>query len=126
MGKDLARLHTRALAEGFHIPPNVAPIQGPTRPGGEHRPGGLFLCFQIVPQKPPQFIREKYGAALALVGDLRPARLHGLGGDEAEFRNPYAGGADGLQDQGETLIALPLGGMDQAGVLAPGQFFVFV
>ena len=47
VGKDLARLHTGALAQGFHVPPDIRSVQWLARPGGEHRPGGLFLLSLI-------------------------------------------------------------------------------
>ena len=126
MGKYFVRFHPRAFAQDFHIPPDVGAVQRFARPGGEHRPGGLFLPLQVFFQQAAQLVREKDGPPLALVGDLRPVRLHGLGGDKAQLGHPYAGGADGLHNQGQPLIVPPLGGGYQTGVLGPCQLSVFI
>ena len=127
VGKDFSRLHPGAVAELFHVPPDVRAIQGLSRPGGEYRIfdvrrlGGLFLCLEVCSQQAAQLVREKDGTPLALVGDLRPARLHGLHGDTFQLAHPDAGGADGLQDQSEAPVAVQLRRPDQPDVLAPGQ-----
>ena len=70
----------------------------------KHRSGGDFLFLEITFQQSPQLVREKDGAALALVAHLRSARLDGLNGDEPQLGHPDAGGADGLDDQGQSLV----------------------
>ena len=81
--KDFPRLHVCALTQLFHIPPDVGAIQWLARPGGEHRPGGLFLFPEIFFQQPLQLVRKEHHPAFALIENLRPANAHGLGGDEA-------------------------------------------
>ena len=72
-GKDFARLHPGALAQGLHVPPGVRFVQRLARLGGEHRPGGLFLRPDIFLQQPPQLVGQEHDPPLALVADLRPA-----------------------------------------------------
>lgn len=50
VGKDLPRLHTRALTQGLHVPPDVRAVKRFSRPGGKYRPGG-FLCLAVFPQQ---------------------------------------------------------------------------
>ena len=38
VGKDLAGLHVGLLAQGFHLCPDIAPIQRPAASGDENRP----------------------------------------------------------------------------------------
>lgn len=45
MGEHLFWRDSGALAQGLHVPPDIASVQGLARPGGEYRPGGLF-CFR--------------------------------------------------------------------------------
>lgn len=126
MGKHFLRLNPGALAQPFHIPPDVAPINGFPAARYEHRPGGDFLCPEIFFQKSAQLAREKDGAPLPLVVDLGPAGLHRLNGNIAQLGHSDASGANGLDDEGKTLIFLLLSGADQAGVLSAGQLLVGV
>ena len=43
VGKHLSRRYSRRFTQCLHIPPDIAPVQGISRPGGKYRPGGLFL-----------------------------------------------------------------------------------
>lgn len=70
----------------------------------KHRSGGDFLFLEITFQQSPQLVREKDGAALALVVYLGAPGLDSLGGDKAQLRYPDTGGADGLDDQGQSLV----------------------
>ena len=124
VGEDLARRHAGALAEGLHIPPDVRPVQRPPVPREKHRSGGDFLFLQVGFQQAAQLVRQEHRPALALVADLRPAGLDGLGGDKAQLRHPNPGGTDGLDHQGQSRIFLPLGGLHQPDVLGPGQLLV--
>ena len=74
VGEHLARLHSGALAQPLHIPPDVGAVHGLSRPRHEHRSSGDFLFLKIFFQRPAQLVRQKNRAALALVDDLRPAR----------------------------------------------------
>lgn len=47
VGEDLLLGHPGAVAQGLHIPPNIASVQRPPRPGDENRPGGSFLPLGI-------------------------------------------------------------------------------
>ena len=105
MGKYFVRFHPRAFAQDFHIPPDVAPVQRPARPGDKHRPCCNPVPFQIAFQQTAQLFRQENAAPFSLVGNLRPARGHGLCGDLTQFRDPNSGGADGLEHQGKAPSA---------------------
>ena len=122
VGEYLGRRYACTLAKGLHFPPDIASVQRFSVPADKHRSGGDFLFLEIGFQQFPQFVRQENGAALALVADFGAATLHCLGSDEAQFTDPDAGGADGLDDQGQPLVFLPLGGPDKAHILGAGQF----
>ena len=126
MGKYFVRFHPRAFAQDFHIPPDVAPVQRPARPGDKHRPCCNPVPFQIAFQQTAQLFRQENAAPFSLVGNLRPARGHGLCGDLTQFRDPNSGGADGLEHQGKALLPLPPGGVHQAHIVGPGQLPPFI
>lgn len=56
----------------------------------------LFLHLQVALELLPQGLRQKGGAALALVVGLNPAGTHRLRCDEPQFAHSDAGAADGL------------------------------
>ena len=118
VGEHLGRLHSSAFAQAFHIPPDVGAVKGPPRPRHEHRPadvlrpGGDFLCPEIVPEQAAQLGGQEHGAPLAFVDDFRSASDHGPNRDELQLRHPDAGGANGLDDEGEALVFLSLCGAD--------------
>lgn len=62
------------------------------------------MFLEVSAEQSPQLVREKHGAPLALVAHLRSARLDGLNGDEPQLGHPDAGGPDGLDDQGQSLV----------------------
>ena len=47
MRKDLFRVYSSTLAQGFHVSPNVATVKWPTCPGSKHRAAGFALFTQI-------------------------------------------------------------------------------
>ena len=120
----LGWLHPGALAQLFHVPPDIAPVQGLSILADKHRSGGDFLFLEIGAEQFPQLVREKDGAALALVVYLGAPGLDGLGGDEAQLRYPDTCGANGLDDQGQALVFRTLGSLHQPDILGTGQLLV--
>lgn len=127
VGEHLGRLHSSAFAQAFHVPPDVGAVKGPPRPRHEHRPadvlrpGGDFLCPEIVPEQAAQLGGQEHDAPLSFVDDFRPASGHGPNRDEPQLGHPDAGGADGLDDEGEALVFLSLCGANQSGIFGAGQ-----
>ena len=50
VGEHLAWRHVCSFAQGFHLPPDVAPVHGLARPGDEYRAGAELLFPGIPPQ----------------------------------------------------------------------------
>lgn len=121
MGKYFVRFHPRAFAQDFHIPPDVAPVQRPARPGDKHRPCCNPVPFQIAFQQTAQLFRQENAAPFSLVAiSARPeATASAVISRSSETRIPVA--QMGLEHQGKALLPLPPGGVHQAHIVGPGQ-----
>ena len=92
----LPRIHLGALAQSFHVSPDIRTVNGLACPCHKHRSGGDFLLLEVFLQEPPELLWQKDRAMFSLIAYLSPANLDRLGGDKPQFRNPNACGADGL------------------------------
>lgn len=123
--KHLFRVDLRLLAQGFHLPPDICPVDGLARAGHENHPAFDPLLRRIAEQFLFQRLYDKNCPSLRLAVHHRfsaPDRFHG---DIPQLADPDAGSADGLQDQAEPPIVPALRRPDQAGVFLPGQFLFF-
>ena len=121
VGEDLGALHPRLAAEPFHLRPDVLPVQRPSAAGAEDHPGGNGPLPGVLFQPLAELPGQEDGPHLSLQGDLRPPPEGGLHGDVGQLGHPDAGGADGLQQQGQALLAQGQGGLHQTEVFPPGQ-----
>ena len=112
------------FAQSLHIPPDVAPVQGPSVLRDKHRSGGDFLFLEIDTEQAAQLVREKSGAVLAFVVYLGVPGPDGLHRDKAQLRHPDAHGANGLDDHRQTLVFVSFGVLHQPNILGAGQLLV--
>ncbi len=125
VGKYFGGRNPCPLAQGFHLPPDVGPVQGRSRPGDKDRAGADIPLLSIAPQLLPQGRGQEDSPGLSLAGHHSfPAdsRLHG---DIGHLADPDAGGADGLDQQGQPFALLFLCRPHKTPVLLPAQFPLF-
>ena len=126
MGKDFPRVDVGGLAEGFHGAPDVGAVEWAAGSRGKDGAGGLFLLPEVAFKKWAKLGGQEDEAVLAFVVHMGAAGFDGFGGDEGEFTDADAGGGEGLQDEGEAVVADFFCGADEADVFVAGEFFVFV
>ena len=126
MGKDFPGVDAGGLAEGFHGAPDVGAVEWATGSRGKDGAGGLFLLSEIAFEKGAELGGQEDEAVFAFVVHMGAAGFDGFGGDEGKFTDADAGGGEGLQDEGEAVVAVFFCGADEADVFIAGEFFVFI
>ena len=121
VGKDLGGLHPGPGAQRLHLRPDLPAGKAAAASGEKDLAGGGLLLPGVLQQLPAQLAGQQDGADLALQADHGPACQGGFHREIADLADPDAGGADGLQQQGQPLPAQGAGGAQQAVVLLPGQ-----
>ena len=121
VGEHLGGRHPRPGAQGFYLRPDLPAGKTGSASGEKDLAGGGVLFFGVLQQLPAQLARQQDGADFALQAHLRPAPPGRLHGEVAHLAHPDAGGADGLQQQGQPLPAQGPGRVQQAAVLRPRQ-----
>lgn len=122
VGKDFAGVDMGGAGEGFHLAPDLLTADGTIAGGAEEGTAGDLLRAGIALEFVAQAARQEDDADFAFEVDLGAAVLHGLGGDVAEFADAEAAGGDGLEDEGEALLALAASGAHEGEVVALGEF----
>lgn len=121
----LLRGHARAPAERFHFAPDIAAVHGTTAFGNKHRAGVDLFCAQIAEELLLERAAQKDGAQLAFAADLDLAAPHGVRRDILELADPNPGGADGLHDEENPLVACVARGAQQFQILRLGELALF-
>ena len=106
MGKYFLRVDTRFLTQGFHLPPDICPIDGLARASHENHPAFDPLLRCVAEQFLPQRLHKKHRPGLCLTAYHRLAAPCCLNSDKLQLTDPDAGAADGLQNQTEPFIVL--------------------
>ena len=79
------------------------------------------MRFGVLFQLPAQPAGQQNRPQLPPQGNLRLPGVRRLHGDILHLAHPDAGGADGLQQQGQPLPPQPVGGVQKPLVLLPGE-----
>lgn len=114
------------LAEGFHGTPDVGAVEWAAGSRGKDGAGGLFLLPEIAFEEGTELGGQEDEAVFAFVVHMGAAGFDGFGGDEGEFTDADAGGGEGLQDEGEAVVAVFFCGAHEADVFVAGEFSLFV
>ena len=126
VGEDFPGVDASGLAEGFHGAPDVGAVEWAAGSRGKDGAGGLFLLSEVAFEEGAEPVGQEDEAVFAFVVHIGAAGFNGFGGDEGEFTDADAGGGEGLQDEGEAVVAVFFCGADEADVFVAGEFFVFV
>lgn len=121
VGKDFAGVDMGGAGEGFHLAPDLLAADGAIAGGAKEGTAGDLLRAGVALEFVAQAARQEDDADFAFEVDLGAAVLHGLGGDVAEFADAEAAGGDGLEDEGEALLALAAGSAHEDEVVALGE-----
>ncbi len=101
MWKHLSGVYPCTLAQGFHLPPDAAPVQGPAVFADKYGTGSDTGFFYILMQ---QFLNQrgdKYHPRFIFAVNYCSACLYSLCGDVLQLADPNAGAADRLDDIGD-------------------------
>ena len=112
-----------AGAEPFHFGPDIAWVQRSARPGAENAPAFDTGLFRVIQQQLIQLVRDQDIPGFTFAGNSDfpvPDRFHCK---IDEFRHPYTGGADRLQEQAEPRITS--GGPQQAEIFRLCELLFF-
>ena len=123
VGENLAGGNAGGYTEGLHLRPDIASIEGLSVAGDEDRAGMDAVFLRVIQKQPFQLSGEQNCAGFAFTGDDKLSASHGLHGEEAQFRHPDAGTADGLQQQAQPGTVSR--GLQQAQIFRFGQFLFF-
>ena len=96
MGKYLLRVDTRFLTQGFHLSPDICPIDGLARAGYENYSAFDFLLRCIAEQFLSQHLYKKHRPGFRLTAYHRLAAPCCLNGDKLQLTDSDAGTTDGL------------------------------
>ena len=121
VGKHLFVGDAGGAAQGLHLAPDVAAVQGCAAAGDEHRAEGDAVLLHIAQKLLLQAGGDEHAAGFALAPYHGYAAAGSLGGDGGQLADADAGGADGLQHQRQAGAARLPGGTDQIGVLLGGD-----
>ena len=120
--KDLLRVHARALAEFFHLRPDLITGHCIAAFGAKDRAGSGFLPRGKFEQLAAEFGGQQNGADLAFERDLGLAVFGGLDGDVLYLADANTGGADGLHQERKAAVARSLRRGDQSLIFCARQF----
>ena len=121
VGEYLRAVHPGIAAQRFHLTPNVAAVQRLAGTGDEHWAVGDTMAAGVAQELALQAGGQQHAAELTFAPHHGHAFAGGLHGNGRQLADADAGGADGLQQQGNTGAALLTGGAHQGGVLLSGQ-----
>ena len=108
MWKNLPRLHTRDPAQFFHLRPNLRARQASAASCNKNLSAPDPRLPAVRLQLFYQLRRQQDRAELSFVLDCNLPLRQALRGDEAQLRNAYACGRDGLNSARQTIVALCL------------------
>ena len=101
VGKDLPGGHPGRGAQRLHLRPDLPAGERTAVSGEKDLAGSGFLLPGVLQQLLAQLPGDEDGADFTLQRHLGPAQGDGLHGDIPDLGDPDAGGADGLQQQGQ-------------------------
>ena len=121
MWEYLARFDIGEGAKGFHLAPDLFSRERGAIAREEERPAGDALAAGIFGELAGKLAGQEDGADLALEGDGHTPLGCGFQGDVAQLGDTDAGGADGLEDECEAVLAIGFSGGDESLILVAGQ-----
>ena len=103
--KDLLRVHARALTEFFHLRPDLITGHCIAAFGAKDRAGSGFLPRGKFEQLAAEFGGQQNGTDFTFQSNFCLAVFRRFDGDILHLADANAGGADGLHQERETVVA---------------------